>query len=484
MAGIALNDPACHRPPGSLYGQALGRLITGPVRPGRAQSICQMESDQTHNELRNPAEMPLEWLFCKQWGVPEPDSFMKINKLVLKNIRCFRELTLELNGESAVLVGDNGDGKSTVLRSLAMGLVDDSSSAALFRELYGGSVQDGRRSGAIEVEFTNGGKAFRTQVEIISGMDDLERVNHRLYEVHQGGEESDVDQEKFSWGDLFAVGYGAGVRVHGTEDYDEYFATDALHPLFVYRTRLQNPELVMRRLISTEDGLTIAEGSLKKLKTLLARLLQLESADTVALTREGIKLDIGHGPFVLTSVGDGYHATVTWVLDMLYWWYLHGSNGLTDINGIVIIDEIEQHLHPRWQRNIVRLLTECFPSVQFVLSTHSPLVASGCEGVPVHCLKSGGTSRKERPFGWRAEEVYDMMGLESTRAAGFVDYLEEFHTLDDKNVRSGGLRGEEARQYGHLKNLLEKVPGSDPVRLLAQLETLERLAKEPSGPGA
>ena len=51
---------------------------------------------------------------------------MKIDRLFLKNIRCFDELEIKLDGRSALIIGDNGDGKSTVIRSLAMGLCDDS----------------------------------------------------------------------------------------------------------------------------------------------------------------------------------------------------------------------------------------------------------------------------------------------------------------------------------------------------------------------
>ena len=54
---------------------------------------------------------------------------MKVQRLTLQNVRGFDKLDLELNGTSALVIGDNGDGKSTVLRSLAMGLCDESSSA-------------------------------------------------------------------------------------------------------------------------------------------------------------------------------------------------------------------------------------------------------------------------------------------------------------------------------------------------------------------
>ena len=77
---------------------------------------------------------------------------MKVKSLHLRNIRCFEALDLELNGGSALVVGDNGDGKSTVLRSLAMGLCDDSSASALFRDLYGESVREGCDDGTITVE--------------------------------------------------------------------------------------------------------------------------------------------------------------------------------------------------------------------------------------------------------------------------------------------------------------------------------------------
>ena len=70
---------------------------------------------------------------------------MYVRRLRLKNIRCFEEFELpfEPTGGSALLIGDNNAGKSTVLRSLAMGLCDQSSASALFRELPGEFVRRG-----------------------------------------------------------------------------------------------------------------------------------------------------------------------------------------------------------------------------------------------------------------------------------------------------------------------------------------------------
>jgi len=61
---------------------------------------------------------------------------------------------------------------------------------------------------------------------------------------------------------------------------------------------------------------------------------------------------------------------------------LHGE-------GVVLIDEVDMHLHPRWARDIIQRLTDTFPNCQFVLTTHSPLVISDYKDVLVYALEDG-----------------------------------------------------------------------------------------------
>src|SRR5258708_34720164 len=76
-----------------------------------------------------------------------------MERVYLQNIRCVGDVEIKLYGRSALIIGDNGDGKSTIIRSLAMGLWDDSSAAALFRELHGETVRQGSKSAALRWTF-------------------------------------------------------------------------------------------------------------------------------------------------------------------------------------------------------------------------------------------------------------------------------------------------------------------------------------------
>ena len=369
---------------------------------------------------------------------------MKVTALSLRNIRCFRDVTFQLHGQSALFIGDNGDGKSTVLRSLAMGLCDRSSASALFRDLYGDSVRHHCDEGVIEVALA-GRPRHQTRTTIRS-LPHFEQIDQTLHRLHQDRSPTTLNQAAFPWSRIFAAGYGPGIRVQGTNDYDYYLTVDALYPLFVYDTRLQNPELVIRRLVASARPRRDATPVLRKLKKLLSLLLQLEPNDSLQLTRAGIFVKTRQGEYPLSSLGDGYRSTVTWVMDLVSWWYLRGSHGLIDVNGVVLIDEIEQHLHPRWQRNIMHLLTSSFPNVQFLATTHSPLVASGCEGIPVHRLNNG-EHTVGAPFGWRAEDVYQMMGLSSSRAQTFTkDVLERYPA----SRREAPAREPHNQRKGHL----------------------------------
>ncbi|MBK8563034.1 MAG: AAA family ATPase [Saprospiraceae bacterium] len=62
---------------------------------------------------------------------------------------------------------------------------------------------------------------------------------------------------------------------------------------------------------------------------------------------------------------------------------------LKEGGGIVIIDEIDLHLHPRWQRKIVRKLTEVFPKLQFIITTHSPLILGSIRSENIRLLDDG-----------------------------------------------------------------------------------------------
>jgi len=77
---------------------------------------------------------------------------------------------------------------------------------------------------------------------------------------------------------------------------------------------------------------------------------------------------------------------------------LHGD-------GIILIDEVDMHLHPSWQRSIIERLTATFPRCQFILTTHSPLVISDCKDVFVYSLDNGGLTPVPSQYGQDANSV-------------------------------------------------------------------------------
>ncbi len=78
------------------------------------------------------------------------------------------------------------------------------------------------------------------------------------------------------------------------------------------------------------------------------------------------------------SLSDGYKAFVGWIGELVS--HLAdataGFKPLTDTPGIVLVDEIDLHLHPEWQRQVIPAIASVFPKLQFVFTTHSPLIAS------------------------------------------------------------------------------------------------------------
>jgi len=295
---------------------------------------------------------------------------MHISKIELTNIRCLGKAIFELEDENGncrgcVILGDNGTGKTTILRAVAMCLCGKSSAAGLMDELEGEWIARGAQKGSIRLDLKSqkNGKKYYIEIDFSRESED---------EVVVNSQKIGPTEEEFPWDEMFVCGYGASRGVYGSENYTSYSAIDAVYTLFNPDAVLQNPELMLRRIKDAYE----AESSFKKILSWIDAILMLKKG-SVQLGMGGL---IVSGPWgnsmPIGALADGHHTTVTMICDLLGFALLHDQEVFKkELIGMVMIDEVEQHLHPKWQRKIVGLLKEVFPKIQFIMTTHSPLVA-------------------------------------------------------------------------------------------------------------
>jgi hypothetical protein len=114
-------------------------------------------------------------------------------------------------------------------------------------------------------------------------------------------------------------------------------------------------------------------------------------------------------------------------------------------NAIVLIDEIDAHLHPAWQRKIVFVLRQRFPNIQFVLTAHSPLVVAGCSYGEVSVLKWVGESLQVVEFqqnfvGTSVDDIYRDIFDVGERDEAFLEYYAQLPIVQDLEKELTALR--------------------------------------------
>lgn len=106
-----------------------------------------------------------------------------------------------------------------------------------------------------------------------------------------------------------------------------------------------------------------------------------------------------------------------------------------DFDGIILIDEVELHLHPEWQTVIISVLIKTFPKAQFICTTHSPHVIQSAQPNQIIAIENreGKTTQRILPStehgfkGWTIEEVLmDVMGMNDLRTSVFTETIEKF----------------------------------------------------------
>ncbi|MDJ0840235.1 MAG: AAA family ATPase [Acidobacteriota bacterium] len=374
-----------------------------------------------------------------------------LQRVHLENFRCFEDFTLDMGNGSATwvtMLGENAAGKTSLLRGIALGLCDEGEATALVKEVTGPMIRKGCQKAVIDITLIDpkSGELFQIKTTISTGnKPDAETIRQVT-----------KPKENFPREDIFLCAYGPQRTRNAQVSYSQYRALDAVRSLFDYETSLQNPEVVLLRQGPEHRAL---------LEQKLMDILMLSGDESgIRYLKEGIAVEGPWGAMPLDTLSDGFRSTSHWVLDLIGW-LIHADRFIepSDNAGIVLIDELEQHLHPKWQRYIATLLNRQFPHIQFITTTHTPLTAvSAVDLDHARIWKLEERDGKVEPLsidpehlrGKRADQVLTSpaFGMTTTRNVGSTDQLQRFNQLASQHH----LSDEERLEYDTLARQLEE----------------------------
>ena len=226
-----------------------------------------------------------------------------------------------------------------------------------------------------------------------------------------------------------------GIYSVATEDGDEEEHNPVFPVLLAFKySRSDTERTVLDSINSVLSDIT--GGFLRSMATKI---------DDYTFDRIGYISETTDGEVVLNALSKGTMSLVDLVTHLMVG-MARRYNGTADWQkqpGIFIIDEIDAHLHPSWQRRIIPTLQRHFPNVQIFASTHSPMMVAGLKAGQVHLLKRDETgrvvwSRNEQDIiGWTADEIYrTFMGIDDPTDELTVQRANRLRELRDKEART------------------------------------------------
>jgi uncharacterized protein (TIGR02646 family) len=280
----------------------------------------------------------------------------RVERIQIRNFKSIEDLSLQFPGPQSdheawlMLLGENATGKSSVLQAVALALMGNSHANSIgldAQSFVRHNAEDGR--GFVEIHLTNLSAAIRLEF----GRGDREfRVEPTAPKV-------------------LLLGYGATRLLPrpglGKSDTNKYIR---IKNLFDPTAPLNNADnwLADERKVSNEKFQEVSRA----LKSAL--LLP----DDVEATRENGKVEFVYpnDRLSLLEMSDGYQSVTAMVADIAFC-VLEKWPTIEDAEAVVLLDEIEVHLHPRWKMTIVKRLRKCFPRLSFIATTHDPLCLRG-----------------------------------------------------------------------------------------------------------
>jgi hypothetical protein len=379
-------------------------------------------------------------------AAPMPAYFTSLS---LENVRCFREKqTLDLSDGKGgparwtILLGNNGTGKTTVLQALAIAawqMIRDKETQPPFP--YGFEPRTLQRSPAADASVVVDLAETRPGGLVPTG-----RTYSRAYQVrhHRGVDvsESSAKGDATLPGQLPSLcGYGAGRRLESF--IEQSILDEPTGTLFSGLTELRDAEKWLLNLDHTASKPSgVQDRQRRRLEQVTELFLSLlpgvtgmrVTVEEAAFPKPRVEFQTPDGWVPLRSLGYGYQTLIAWMVDLasrMAERYPDSADPLAE-PAIVLVDEIDLHLHPKWQRQLIDDLTKRFPNTQFIVTAHSPLVVQAAEGANLAVLRREGDqviidNNVDMIRNWRIDQIYtsELFGLPSARPPQLDELLKQ-----------------------------------------------------------
>jgi len=353
--------------------------------------------------------------------------------LTVENVRSFgAPQTLDLSdgqgrpAQWVILLGDNGAGKTTLLQCLAAmiprqfqaraGGLDGPELKFCAPEIYLNHPSDEKYRNFLRV----GTERLKITTQTWYGA----KLENKATHFHKFSNNVDLGFGLPGTASIFPTqtshflvyGYGATRRI-GSVALSESRDNDPRSTLFDENSPLLNAEewLLQADYAAVKNGDSKAAARRDRIKEILIRLLP--EVDDLKIQTNGSQsaFVVVHTPFgwvTMRGLSSGYRSVVAWMVDLasrLFDRYPNSPDPLAE-PAVVLVDQIDLLLHPKWQRDLVQNLTDIFRNTQFIVTAHSPLIVQAATDARIVLLRREGDhvvidNRADSVRGWRIDQI-------------------------------------------------------------------------------
>ena len=322
-----------------------------------------------------------------------------ITSIYINEVRHLKNIEIKLNSEKRqhlILTGKNGSGKTSVLKAIRnhLQMINDGM-WKIVKWDYPEAIRSCRQN------YNNA----KTDREKIKAQESIEEIS-QMAEQHMSGcnllfSDENTLESLYAQGNFITAYFAADrtskiQRVHGAED----VKLETEYPINSEPSKILLKYMVH---LKTQQAYARNEDDLETEAKIASWFLRFRDALRVLLDDESIELRYdyknynflieqkGRNPYGLDELSDGYSAIIGIVADLILRmdrnWLLKGELSQYDAEGVVLIDELETHLHVELQRKILPFLTEFFPRIQFIITTHSAYILNSISNACIYDLE-------------------------------------------------------------------------------------------------